>query len=652
MSSLRLSRFALVALASVLALVTPALAGVLPVSPGAVDRLVEVTSACPAFFWSGADGAVAYEIAVLDLTDTENPVLVYSRRIEGAALAWAPSREECLAPGRVYAWLIRADVAGSGLGEWSAPRRFRVPGTPSIEEVDAALALLGRWRAAQPGGSAPVGVSVPPSPNALTTPMASERSTAIAEAPLATGVAAIRGEIPDTTGSAYGVFGITHSAAGAGVVARNDASGPDLILDGEAQGQADTRLTQGGIDRPSASNQSFDLGNSGAGALSLTVDGVAVSKEGHAHAGEAITSGIVAEARIASTLARDSEVMPIVLANDGEGSLINADYLDGWHASSIMNHNHLGQTWIGVDTGFGVELSDGDGNRPAITGTNTGYLGLGVKGVSTHANSGVGVWGETAGDGAGVYGTASSTYGFGGQFINYMGSAIWVWGQGSGREYAAVRVHANDYGGGIAAYLTNQSPVATVHARNTGGGEVLYLQNGGIDEFGSGGGDFIRAVNNPENDSQFRVLTDGEVRSDFGFYTPAADFAEMLPADSGLEPGDVLAIGEEGRLVRATVAFAPNVAGVYSTAPGFVGGHPVEGEAPADQVPLAVVGIVPVKVSAENGAIAPGDLLVASATPGHAMRAGVFAPNGTLLGKALEPHAAGLGKIRILVVLQ
>jgi hypothetical protein len=37
--------------------------------------------------------------------------------------------------------------------------------------------------------------------------------------------------------------------------------------------------------------------------------------------------------------------------------------------------------------------------------------------------------------------------------------------------------------------------------------------------------------------------------------------------------------------------------------------------ASADEVPLAAGGIVPCKVSAENGPIQPGDLLVTSSTP-------------------------------------
>lgn len=38
------------------------------------------------------------------------------------------------------------------------------------------------------------------------------------------------------------------------------------------------------------------------------------------------------------------------------------------------------------------------------------------------------------------------------------------------------------------------------------------------------------------------------------------------------------------------------------------------------EVPLAVVGIVPCKVTTENGPILVGDLLVTSSTPGYAMK--------------------------------
>ena len=117
-------------------------------------------------------------------------------------------------------------------------------------------------------------------------------------------------------------------------------------------------------------------------------------------------------------------------------------------------------------------------------------------------------------------------------------------------------------------------------------------------------------------------------------------------------------------------AYSTLVAGVYSTAPGFVGSErsfvdeSASGEMPAlkrtdmarlyDEVPMAVVGIVPCKVSLENGPIFPGDLLVTSSTRGHAMR-DVSPPVGTVVGKALEAFdgkGGARGTIKILVTLQ
>lgn len=301
--------------------------------------------------------------------------------------------------------------------------------------------------------------------------------------------------------------------------------------------------------------------------------------------------------------------------------------------------------------------------RGITSSTNVGSYGVwgrhfgpgyGVLGDSDTGFGVIGVANSTTGEGAGVYGQAVSASGYAGWFWNSStnGVAVRAEGRGSGRTRATLQVHNTHVGGGaMAAYITVDSNFATAHVRNDGDGEVLYLQNGGTDAAGTGGGDFIKAMNNPESDAQFRVLTSGEVRSDVGFNTPAADFAEMLDAEPGLEPGDVLAIGADGRLTRSARPHQESLAGVYSTQPGFVGGKPVDG-AQDGHVPLAVVGIVPVKASAENGGISPGDLLTSSATPGHAMRANGDARVGCVIGKALEPLHGGAGVIRMLVVLQ
>jgi hypothetical protein len=76
-------------------------------------------------------------------------------------------------------------------------------------------------------------------------------------------------------------------------------------------------------------------------------------------------------------------------------------------------------------------------------------------------------------------------------------------------------------------------------------------------------------------------------------------------------------------------------------------------------VPVAMLGVVPTKVTAENGAIEAGDLLTASSTPGYAMKArpvrvdGVdLYPTGAILGKALAPLNGGRGVIDVLVTLR
>ncbi len=286
------------------------------------------------------------------------------------------------------------------------------------------------------------------------------------------------------------------------------------------------------------------------------------------------------------------------------------------------------------------------GEAGNVSGLSQPFGPVGVAGIGDR-----GVWGS--GNTMGVYGTSNSTSGYGGYFENSStdGIALYATSSGAGRSKAALRVNNYETSGGMTAYLTNNSNYHTAHFYNASTGGVLYLQNGGTDANGTGGGDFITALNEGEGDTQFRVLTSGEVRSDVGFNTPAADFAEMLPAAPGLGPGDVLIIGQDGKLALSTQPYQTSIVGVYSTKPGFVGGQPMEGDLDG-HIPLAIVGIVPVKVSAENGPIHPGDLLVASSTPGHAMKAGPNPPIGTVIGKAMESLRESQGVIQMLVTLQ
>lgn len=74
--------------------------------------------------------------------------------------------------------------------------------------------------------------------------------------------------------------------------------------------------------------------------------------------------------------------------------------------------------------------------------------------------------------------------------------------------------------------------------------------------------------------------------------------------------------------------------------------------APGEEVGVVTLGAFQgVKVDASYGAIRPGDLLVSSPTPGHAMRADDPGA-GTVVGKALDGLDAGTGTIAVMVTLQ
>ena len=163
-------------------------------------------------------------------------------------------------------------------------------------------------------------------------------------------------------------------------------------------------------------------------------------------------------------------------------------------------------------------------------------------------------------------------------------------------------------------------------------------------------GNLIEAWDTSPENLRFYVSNNGAVFADGRFNANGADIAELLPAGRSLEPGDVLIMGGNGKLARSTSPYDPAIVGVYSTQPGFVGGVNSDGDNEG-KVPLAIVGIVPCKVSAENGPIAVGNLLTTSRTAGHAMKA-TNAPAGTVVGKALGELHRGTGVIDILVMLR
>jgi len=156
-------------------------------------------------------------------------------------------------------------------------------------------------------------------------------------------------------------------------------------------------------------------------------------------------------------------------------------------------------------------------------------------------------------------------------------------------------------------------------------------------------------VNNNLNVSG-EVMVSGDVKLWGG------DVAERFPVSVGaaFTPGMVMSIGDDGNLVPCSSAYDKRVVGVVSGAgnlkPAVTLRHE-DGEANAAVVALA--GTVFCMADASYGPIDAGDLLTASVTPGHAMKAVDFASAfGAVIGKALAPMASGRGLIPMVVSLR
>lgn len=138
-----------------------------------------------------------------------------------------------------------------------------------------------------------------------------------------------------------------------------------------------------------------------------------------------------------------------------------------------------------------------------------------------------------------------------------------------------------------------------------------------------------------------------------------ADYAESVDVTGDrtkYEPGDVLVIDPKapGNFLKSNEPYSTMAAGIYSTKPGYVGRlREANDPASKDEIPMAMLGRVPTKVTAENGPIQVGDLLVTSSTVGYAMKGTDRGRlTGAVIGKALGSLDSGTGTILVLVTLQ
>jgi hypothetical protein len=234
-------------------------------------------------------------------------------------------------------------------------------------------------------------------------------------------------------------------------------------------------------------------------------------------------------------------------------------------------------------------------------------------------------------------------------------------------------LHVNGVcGGGVP---NEQGGYFSWNQRNCSTGEVDFINHQGG---GTGGFWFANTANGStlsslmvisgngnvgigEDSPQVKLAVAGSVTAS-GTITAAnivakyQDVAEWVPSTQKLRAGTVVVLDTTApnHVVASTSAYDTGVAGVVSEQPGMILGEGGEGK-----VMVATTGRVKVRVDATRAAVRIGDLLVTGEVEGVAMKSEpitvggrrLHAP-GTIVGKALEPLAGGVGEILVLLSLQ
>jgi hypothetical protein len=312
-------------------------------------------------------------------------------------------------------------------------------------------------------------------------------------------------------------------------------------------------------------------------------------------------------------------------------------------------------TWHGV-AGLTKSTTGGHGVYGKNTSGGTGVVGesdgwMGVYGLSRSTAGGAGVMGE--GDpGPGVIGKSSKWVGVYGETAGIENGPAGVWGEHKGAGIGVKAVSKD--GAGLAAYSGSNE---AIHAEtNSAGTAAIAAFN--LNPAGTGAAIFARKEGSAGHAGFFdgRVWISGELGVGGDIVLPNADLAEDFDVadEVPIEPGTVVVIGEHGALRACSDGYDDRVAGVVSGAGEYRPALVLDRRAiQASRQPVALMGKVFCKADADFGAIAAGDLLTTSSTPGHAMKASdrqrAF---GAVIGKALGPLDVGRGLIPVLVALR
>lgn len=397
------------------------------------------------------------------------------------------------------------------------------------------------------------------------------------------------------------LFSITQTGAGGTTqFAINNASNNNPVIDVSDNGRGDALRVlhtgvQGGATAPTGGRAAYFATTNGLNGAST----VEISQGGRGHGlSSAIVNG--ANSRAAIIGRTNGSGWGGHFSINNSASTNDALYCTTNGIGSAF-HAYVGQSGSGrlrARAAY-VEIDDTSSTQEALLATNSGS-GAAIRG--TASGNGIGVHGQATGWGYAGYfsiGTASNS-----------SSALAAYTAGTGN---GLLVNHDGSSGNIAVFQSSGSNKARIDRTGKG------FFNGGTQ---SSGADVAEAF---------------EVTGDRAMY----------------EPGDILVIATtaDRTVERSAEPYSPLVAGVYATKPGVLLTERGVDESLDDMVPMGVVGVIPTKVSTENGSIHRGDLLVTSSTAGHAMRGDRdrIEP-GMVIGKALQDYDGSQpGVIKVLV---
>ncbi|MFA5128334.1 MAG: hypothetical protein WC457_05100, partial [Patescibacteria group bacterium] len=184
-----------------------------------------------------------------------------------------------------------------------------------------------------------------------------------------------------------------------------------------------------------------------------------------------------------------------------------------------------------------------------------------------------------------------------------------------------LRIYGGATTGGLQISATDATTTLTSYITDGAGASAFAFNSSATMTSGT---DRMLAVFQNNGTNKVEISAGGNVYAKNSFIANSSDYgigdvAEYINLKEGetVEFGDVLVVDETGlnQYKKSTTAHAKNVAGVVSDTGKFVIGAGGPGRAP-----LALAGLVKVKVTDENGPIAVGDYLVSASKPGYAMK--------------------------------